>query len=142
MYNLLNYLVILMVKGPFWLLVCLCSLCVCVNTWPAIICQVFWGKFSRTDFKSSLKIKCVNAPRSKRNRSIFLPHILLPKGNSLPKSTTSPLLIFITQESGAHGATPGYLLAVMIDNCSNCNVEVGADCHDSLTWGENSTYIM
>lgn len=138
MYNFLNYSVISIFKGLCQLLLCLLSLSVFINT----ICQTFGGEFSRTDSKPSLKIKYINVPSSRRNRSLFLPHISFPRESWLPKSSTSPLGIFIIQKR--LGSIVATLVTIQLTHSiiSNCYVQVGTDCHDSLTWVERSACIM
>lgn len=137
MYNFLNYSVISMLKGPCQLLLCLFSLPVFINT----ICHAFGGEFSRTEFKPSLKIKYINAPRSRRSRSLFLPHISFPRESWWPKSATCPPGIF-TQTRVGSMVPPLVTIQLTHSITSNCDVEVGTDCHDFLTWVESSACIM
>lgn len=137
-YNFLNYSVISMLKGPCQLILCLFSLSVFINT----ICHAFGGEFSRTDCKPSLKIKYINAPRSRRSRSLFLPHISFSRESWLPKSATSSLGIFITKKRVGSMVPPLVTIQSTHSITSNCYVQVGTDCHDSLTWVESSACIM
>lgn len=56
-----------------------------------------------------------------------------PKKIDCQRAPSFYFLYVFSEENGEHSATARYLLADVINNCSNCYVEARTDCYDSLT---------